>query len=274
VYIGPMNATESAAPAVGPSRLIGRTLVVTRAASQADGLVAALEALGATVVRFPTIRVEPAVDQEKLRQAAQNASGYDWVIFTSVNGVDFFRKAADDVGVDAKEALAGGRLCCVGPATAGAIEALGLSVEVVPGTHMAEAVVDVLSARTQLRGQRVLIPTVAGARPVLRAGLQELGAEVDDVIAYRTLAVEAVDPSVLEQLDQGVDLVTFTSRSTVRSFHRLVGGGVVANAAVIGPVTADAARELGYRVAVKADPFTIPGLVEAILSHFEEDAHG
>ncbi len=274
MYIGPMNATESAAPAVGPSRLIGRTLVVTRAASQADGLVAALEALGATVVRFPTIRVEPAVDQEKLRQAAQNASGYDWVIFTSVNGVDFFRKAADDVGVDAKEALAGGRLCCVGPATAGAIEALGLSVEVVPGTHMAEAVVDVLSARTQLRGQRVLIPTVAGARPVLRAGLQELGAEVDDVIAYRTLAVEAVDPSVLEQLDQGVDLVTFTSRSTVRSFHRLVGGGVVANAAVIGPVTADAARELGYRVAVKADPFTIPGLVEAILSHFEEDAHG
>ena len=94
------------------------------------------------------------------------------------------------------------------------------------------------------------------------------------MIAYRTITVEAADPSVLEQLDQGVDLVTFTSPSTARSFHRLVGGGVVANAAVIGPVTADVARELGYRVAVEADPFTIPGLVEAISSHFEEDTHG
>lgn len=274
MYIGPMSATESVVPAVGPHPLISRTLVVTRSAAQADGLVAALEALGATVVRFPTIRVEPAVDQERLRQAVQNVSGYDWVIFTSVNGVDFFRKAAEGIGVDVKDALSVTRLCCVGPATASAIDALGLTVEVVPETHMAEAVVDVLSARTPLLGQRVLIPTVAGARPILRAGLRERGAGVDDVIAYRTITVEAADPSVLEQLDQGVDLVTFTSPSTARSFHRLVGGGVVANAAVIGPVTADVARELGYRVAVEADPFTIPGLVEAISSHFEEDTHG
>jgi uroporphyrinogen III methyltransferase/synthase len=274
VYIGPMNATESAAPAVGPHPLIGRALLVTRAASQADGLVAALEALGATVVRFPTIRVEPAVDQEKLRQAVQNASGYDWVIFTSVNGVDFFRKAAEDIGVDVKNALSSSRLCCVGPATASAVDALGLTVEVVPETHMAEAVVDVLSARTPLRGQRVLIPTVAGATPVLGAGLRELGADVDDVIAYRTVAVEEAGPGVLEKLEEGVDLVTFTSPSTVWNFHRLVGGGVVANAAVIGPVTADAARQLGYRVAVEADPFTIPGLVYAISSHFDKDEHG
>jgi len=269
-----MNATESAAPAVGLRPLIGRTLVVTRAASQADGLVAALEALGATVIRFPTIRVEPAGDQKKLREVVRNASCYDWVIFTSANGVDFFRRAAEDIGVDVRDALSATHLCCVGPATASAIGALGLTVEVVPDSHTAEAVVDVLSARRSLCGQRVLIPTVAGARPILRAGLRELGAEVDDVVAYRTIAVEAADPSVLEQLDQGVDLLTFTSPSTVRSFHRLVGGEVVANAAVIGPVTADAARELGYRVAVEADPFTIPGLVKAISNHFEEDAHG
>ena len=274
MYIGPMNATGFAAPAVGPHPLIGRTLVVTRATSQADGLVAALEALGARVVRFPTIRVEPAVDQKKLRQAVQNASGYDWVIFTSVNGVDFFRKAAEDIGVDVKDALSSRRLCCVGPATASAVDALGLTVEVVPETYMAEAVVDVLSARTPLRGQRVLIPTVAGARPVLGAGLRELGAEVDDVIAYRTVAIEEAGPGVLEKLEKGVDLVTFTSPSTVRNFHRLVGGGVVANAAVIGPVTADAARQLGYRVAVEGDPFTIPGLADAISSHFDEDEHG
>jgi uroporphyrinogen III methyltransferase/synthase len=269
-----MNATESVDPALGSCPLTGRTLVVTRAASQADGLVAALGALGARVVRIPTIRVEPAVDQEALRCAVRNASRYEWVIFSSANGVDFFTKAAADIGVDAKDALTATHLCCVGPATATVLEDMGLTVEVVPDTHRAEAVVEVLSARTSLRGQRILIPTVGGARPVLRDGLRELGAEVDEVITYRTVDVEAADPGVLEALEQGVDLVTFTSPSTVRGFHRLVGGGVVEDAAVIGPVTAEAARELGYRVAVEADPFTILGLVEAISSHFKGEEHG
>jgi len=269
-----MNATEFSGLAIGSDPLLGRTLVVTREASQADGLVAALETLGARVVRLPAIRVEPAVDQAPLRRAVQNASGYHWVIFTSANGVDFFRRAAEDLGVEVDGALASTRLCCVGPATASTIEALGLTVEVVPETHTAEAVVEALSARTPVRGQRILIPSVAEARPALRAGLRELGAGVDEVIAYRTVFVEEAGPGVLEQLEKGVDLVTFTSPSTVRSFHRLAGARVVADAAVIGPVTADAARELGYRVAVEADPFTIPGLVEAISRHFEEGRHG
>ena len=269
-----MNVTESSGLAIGSHPLMGRTLVVTRAASQADGLVAALEALGARVVRLPAIGVEPAVDQAPLRRAVRNASGYHWVIFTSANGVDFFRRAAEDLGVEVNGAIASTRLCCVGPATASAIEALGLTVEVVPETHRAEAVVEALSARTRVRGQRFLILTVAEARPVIRAGLRELGAGVDEVIAYRTVFVEEAGPGVLEQLKEGVDLVTFTSPSTVRSFHRLAGARVVADAAVIGPVTADTARELGYRVAVEADPFTIPGLVEAISSHFEEGGHG
>ncbi len=269
-----MNATQSSDLATGFHPLIGRTLVVTRAASQADGLVAALEALGARVVRLPAIRVEPAVDQAPLRRAVQGASGYHWVIFTSANGVDFFVRAAEDLGFDVNGALASTRLCCIGPATASAIEALGLTVEVVPETHTAEAVVEALSARTPVRGQRILIPTVAEARPVLRAGLRELGAEVDTVTAYRTLSIENPNPSALNQIEQGVDLVTFTSPSAVRSFHRLVGGAVVADAGVIGPVTADAARELGYRVAVEADPVTIPGLVAAISSHFKGASHG
>ena len=274
MYVGPMNATQSSDLATGFHPLIGRSLVVTRAASQADGLVAALEALGARVVRLPAIRIEPAVDQAPLRRAVQGASGYHWVIFTSANGVDFFRKAAEDLGIDVHGALASTRLCCIGPPTANAIEALGLTAEVVPETHRAEAVVEALSGRTSVRGQHILIPTVAEARPVLRAGLRELGAEVDEVIAYRTVFVEEASTGVLKQLENGVDLVTFTSPSTVRSFHRLAGGQVVPDAAVIGPVTADAARELGYRVAVEADPFTIPGLVEAISRHFEEDEHG
>ena len=185
-----MNATQSSDLATGFHPLIGRTLVVTRAASQADGLVAALEALGARVVRLPAIRIEPAVDQAPLRRAVQGASGYHWVIFTSANGVDFFRKAAEDLGIDVHGALASTRLCCIGPPTANAIEALGLTAEVVPETHRAEAVVEALSGRTSVRGQHILIPTVAEARPVLRAGLRELGAEVDEVIAYRTVFVE------------------------------------------------------------------------------------
>jgi uroporphyrinogen III methyltransferase/synthase len=274
VYIGPMNTAESVDAAIGSRPLIGRTLVVTRAAAQAEGLVDALEALGARVVRLPAIRIEPPVDQRALQWAVLSAAEYEWVIFTSANGVDFFRTAAEDVGIDAKGALASTRLCCVGPATASAIEALGLMVEVIPETHRAEAVVDALSARTSLRGRRILIPTVAEARPVLRDGLREQGAEVDTVTAYRTLSVEYPDLGALGQIEEGVDLVTFTSPSTVRSFHRLVGGEVVADAAVIGPLTADAARGLGYRVAVEADPFTIPGLVEAILSHLEGAQHG
>ena len=273
VYIGSMNATESADVAIGSHPLVGRTVVVTRASTQADGLVETLGALGADVIRLPAISIEPSVDQAALLRAVERTSGYDWVVFTSANGVDFFKKAAEDVGVDAKRALASVRLCCVGPATAGAIEAFGLTVEVIPEAHRAEAVVEALTARTQLDGQRILIPTAAETRPVLRAGLRERGAVVDDVTAYRTVFVEEAGPGVLERIEEGVDLVTFTSPSTVRSFHRLLSGEVVANAAVIGPVTADAARELGYRVAAEADPHTIPGLVGAILRHFEEGEH-
>ncbi len=269
-----MTPIEVSNAAIGPHPLIGRTLVVTRAVAQADGLVTALEALGATVVHLPAIRVEPAPDQAALRRAVRSASDYHWVIFTSANGVHFFGRAAEDLGVDLTSALESTRLCCVGPATASVLEALGLTVEVVPETHRAEAIVDVLSARTSLHGQRILIPTVAEASPVLSAGLRERGAEVDDVIAYRTVFVEEAGPSALEQLQKGVDLVTFTSPSAVRSFHRLVGGQIVAAAAVIGPVTAEAAVELGYRVVVEADPFTIPGLVEAISSHLDEGGNG
>ena len=264
-----MNATEPVDMVIGSHPLVGRTLVVTRAAAQADGLVDALEALGAGVVRLPAIRIEPPVDERALRRSVQNAATYEWVIFTSANGVDFFRAAGEDMGVDVKGGLASTRLCCVGPATASAVEALGLTVEVVPEAHKAEAVVDALSAWTTLRGKRVLIPTAAEARPVLPDGLRELGAEVDTVTAYRTLSVEYASSDAVDQIRRGVDLVTFTSPSAVRAFHRLVGGEVVSNAAVIGPVTAAAARELGYGVTVEADPFTIPGLVAAISSPFE-----
>ncbi len=274
MYIGPMNVAQSAEVVIGSHPLLGRTLVVTRAAAQAAPLAGALEALGAKVVRLPAIRIAPPTDQRALQHAVQSTADYDWVIFTSANGVDSYTEAAEAVGVDVKGALGSTRLCCVGPATANTLEALGLSVEVVPETHRAEAVVDALAAHQSLLGKRVLIPTVAEARPVLRDGLLELGAEVDAVTAYRTVSVEDPDPDALDQIEQGVDLVTFTSPSAVRSFHRLVGGEVVADAGVIGPVTADAARDLGYRVTAEADPFTITGLVVAISSHFKGAGHG
>ena len=142
MYIGLMKAAQSAEVAIGSHPLIGRTLVVTRAAAQAEGLIEALEALGARVVRLPAIRIEPPVDRRALQHAVRSTPEYEWVIFTSANGVDFFRTAAEDVGVDVRSALASTRLCCVGPATANALEALGLTVEVVPEIHRAEAVAD------------------------------------------------------------------------------------------------------------------------------------
>ena len=119
-------------------------------------------------------------------------------------------------------------------------------------------------ARADIRDPGQVADVVKGAELIFHTAANANG----------TLSVEDPNPDALDQIERGVDLVTFTSPSALRSFHRLVGAEVVANAAVIGPVTADAARELGYRVAVEADPFTIPGLVEAILSHFEEDEHG
>ncbi len=251
--------------------LSGRRVVVTRARAQASGFAAELEALGAEVIQFPTIRIEAAPDAGALREAAAGVGGFDWVVFTSTNGVEHFWGALEGVGLDSR-ALAGVRVCALGPATAAELAARGIRADLVPDEYVAEATVEALAAAADLAGARILLPRAEVARAVLPDSLRERGAEVVEVAAYRTVQDGAGAEEVRRRIAAGeVDLVTFTASSTVRSFADLVGtdtGG--ASVASIGPITSGTLRELGMRVDVEAAEYTIPGLLAAIRGFWSE----
>lgn len=262
--------------------LEGRTIVVTRPEPQAAALVEPLEKAGARVLLFPTIEIVPPSDPEPLRRAAREAASYDWLVFTSVNGVKAFRGALEEQGLDARDVRGGAggarspRVCAIGPATGGALEEMGLAPRVIPDEFVAEAVVEALDEEADLEGKRILLPRAAVARETLPEGLRARGARVDVVEAYRTVQGREEAGDLRRHLEAGeVDLITFTASSTVRNFERAVGTDVGrARVAAIGPITAGTARELGYDVAVVADEYTIPGLVDACVRHFAEDGDG
>jgi uroporphyrinogen III methyltransferase / synthase len=245
--------------------LFGKTILVTRARAQASGFAAQLEALGAEVVQFPTIRITDPTDPEPLRAAVKQVDGYDWIIFTSVNGVERFWKEMRAAGRDARS-LAGVHLCAIGPATGAALEMEGIRADVVPTQFVSEAVVEALAAEVELSGTRVLLPRAEVAREALPVLLRARGATVDEVAAYRTDPDARESAQLRERLRAGeIDLITFTSSSTVRNFVEAVGTSIGrARVASIGPITSATARELGLEVAVEAAEYTIPGLVEAI----------
>jgi uroporphyrinogen III methyltransferase / synthase len=249
--------------------LFGKRVVVTRARAQASGFAARLDAMGAEVVQFPTIRIVPAADEEPLLRAAREADGYDWIVFTSVNGVARFWAAMRAVGRDAR-ALGGVSICAIGPATAAALELEGVRADLVPEKFVAESVLEALRAEGDLTGRRVLLPRAELARSTLPEGLEAAGAEVTDVVAYRTVPDGGEAERFREMLAAGeVDLVTFTASSTVNNFVDLVGtaigGAVVAS---IGPITSATARERGLPVHIEASEYTIDGLLDAIRSFF------
>ncbi len=249
--------------------LAGRRIVVTRARAQASEYMDWLEGQGAEAVSFPAIRIVPPPDPAPLLRAAREAGSYDWLVFTSVNGVERFWAALAEVGQDAR-ALAGKHVAAIGPATAAALRRRGVTADVVPERYVAESVVDALAAAGNLRGRRVLLPRAAGAREVLPERLAQLGALVTEVEAYRAVADAGEAGELRQRLASGsIDAVTFTSSSTVRSFVGAVGtelGG--AAVACIGPITAETARELGLPVTVVAAEHTIPGLQAALLKLF------
>jgi len=253
--------------------LSGARVVVTRARAQASGFAARLAELGAEVLQLPAIRVEPPADPAPLRRAAEEAERFDWIVFTSANGVEHFFAALAEGGRDAR-ALAGVRLCAIGPATAGALEARSLRADLVPDEFVAEAALEALAAAGPVAGTRILLPRADIARAVLPEGLRARGAEVVEVDAYRTVRDGAGAEEVRRRLDAGeIDLVTFTAASTARSFAELVGTDVgAAKVASIGPVTSAAARELGMRVDVEAAEHTIPGLLDAVRALYESGA--
>ncbi len=249
--------------------LSGKRIVVTRARAQASDFAAQLEALGAEVIQFPTIRITDPADAEPLRRAAAEADRFDWIVFTSVNGVQRFWRVLREMGRDTR-ALAGVSLCALGPATAAAIELEGAHADLVPERFVAEAAIEALKAETELRGSRILLPRAEVARSLLPEALRAEGAEVVEVTAYRTVQDGEEAEAVQQRLQRGeIDLVTFTASSTVRNFVDLLGTipeGV--EVASIGPITSGTARELGLTVHVEAEEYTIPGLVRAIREYY------
>jgi uroporphyrinogen III methyltransferase/synthase len=254
--------------------LLGRRIIVTRAREQASDLVRQLTEYGAECIQCPTIRVAPPQDWAPVDRAIAALGQYDWIIFTSVNGVDAFFRRLFDQGRDVR-AMGHIKTAVIGPATAERLGAWGLKSDIVPHSYRAESVVAAF-ADMPLQGRRVLLPRAKTARSVLPVELTRLGATVDEVTAYETRQVDDNAAQMLEYLADGtIDMVTFTSSSTVKNFHRLLPAErideLMANVAVasIGPITSQTARDLGLAVTIEADAFTVPGLVRAILAHHQ-----
>ncbi len=250
--------------------LLGKGVVVTRAREQASDLSFLLGELGACVFEFPTISVEKLDDESALEQAVLSLARYDWIVFTSVNGVSFFFDKLFEVGLDAR-VLGGCQLAAIGPATAERLMELGLTPDFVPEKYVAESVVEGLIARGAA-GKKVLIPRALAAREVLPEELRKAGATVDVVPVYRTSLAQNDPSEVLAALDEKtIDYMTFTSSSTVDNFFSLIpaetfkarAGGV--RLAAIGPVTANTLKKHGFTADVEPFEYTIPGLVTALV---------
>ena len=253
--------------------LAGKRIVLTRARAQANSLAQSLEALGGEVIAFPTIEIQPPESYGALDKALESIRGYDWLIFTSVNGVEqFFNRAKRlQKPIDLK----GIAVAAIGPETASRLEAEGVQCRLVPKQYQAEGIIELLTPE-QMRGKRVLIPRAAKARDILPRTLRAWGAEVHVIEAYRTVIPRADVSGLMHSLRAGkVDMVTFTSSSTVTNFVTLLGGRSLMDAlagttiACIGPITQQTVEELGGRAAVVATDFTIPGLVQAIVKYFD-----
>jgi uroporphyrinogen III methyltransferase/synthase len=255
--------------------LAGRVILVTRAEEQAGSFAALLEAAGGRVLLAPTIVIEPPLSWAPLDAALGRAREYQWAIFTSVNGVRAVRRRLEREGRGA-DVLARCRVAAIGPATAAALSEWGLAPEIVPDEYVAESLVQRLRPCVRA-GDRVLLARAAETRDVLVRLLGETGAVVDEVAAYRTRAAAERAEGVRAALSRGeVDIVTFTSSSTVRNFAalfdprdlgRLMSGVTVA---CIGPITREAASAVGLATSVMPSEYTIPALARAIIAFIEE----
>jgi uroporphyrinogen III methyltransferase/synthase len=256
--------------------LWGKTVVVTRSRDQASRLVDLLNAAGARCLEVPTIEIVPPADFAPLDAALAHLARYDWVIFTSANGVRAFMDRLFQKGLDVR-ALGRARLAVIGPATAQALRDFSLVAEVVPDTFQAEGLLEVLEPKL-LGGTRILLARAEQARDVLPQGLTDLGVKLDVVPVYRALPPASVPPEAAAWLLKGrVDLLTFTSSSTVHNFAGLVGLDAFqklaaqAPVASIGPITTATLKEFGIMPLIEPAAFTIPALAEAIVEYFRRN---
>ncbi|MEK7850428.1 MAG: uroporphyrinogen-III synthase, partial [Deltaproteobacteria bacterium] len=251
--------------------LFGKRVVVTRAREQASDFVEILERQGACVVEFPTIEIVPPASWDAIDGALERLEAYDWALFTSVNGVKYFIERLKAKGKDVRD-LKGIKLCAIGPKTASEIEALGLRLDFVPKEFRAEGIIEGLG---DVKGMRILLPRAEVAREILPDELTRMGATVDVVTAYRTMRPEGKTAEIKDLFREGkIDIVTFTSSSTVTNFLQMFeereGADLLHDVKVasIGPITAETAKKHGIETKIMPKNYTIPALAEAILDHY------
>jgi len=245
--------------------LAGRRIVVTRTRKQASALSDQLRDLGAEVIELPTIRIEPPSDLRAFAGLVQDAHAYDWIVFTSPNGVTAFFEMFYKLYGDARD-IGGARIAAIGPATAQRVRNFHLKVDLQPDEFVAEAVVREFKKEGDIENLRILIARAEEARDLLPKELGALGAIVDVAFAYRTVAETSDRTEARSRLArEGADMITFTSSSTVENF---LGLGLPwpegMKVASIGPITSKTARDRGLTIGVEARRHDIPGLVDAI----------
>jgi len=272
--------------------LFGKRVIVTRSREQASDFSVLLEKNGAEAIEFPTIETVPPKEWKEVDRAIKNLSTppprprkggrkkvggcyYDWAIFTSVNGVKYFTERLKKQGKDIRE-LKGVKICAIGPATAKAIEDLGIRVDLLPKEYRAEAIIKGLS-KSRIKGKRFLLPRALKAREALPEEIKKLGGKVDVVATYRTIKPKGKTDEIRKMFkEKKIDVVTFTSSSTVENFvsmfkkgeaHGLLNDVVVAS---IGPITKDTAEGFGIKTDIMPEKYTIPALTEAIAEHFKK----
>jgi len=256
--------------------LKGKRIVVTRSRTQASALAEKLSALGADVIEMPTIDIVPPESWDEIDNAVRNISEFDWVVFTSVNGVDYFMERVRELGGDARS-FAGINVAAIGPATTARLRESGIRPDFQPDKYVAESIFEGLAAQGEITGRKFLMPRADIAREQLPLLLREAGAEVTDIDAYRTVPGAFDVEEMRGLLDSGsVDVVTFTSSSTARNFADRLGKDFVSSiknkfsGISIGPVTSGTMRESGFEPAAEAVDFTIPGLIDTIINFFSE----
>jgi uroporphyrinogen III methyltransferase/synthase len=249
--------------------LSGMRIVVTRPKSQAGALSEKLRSLGAVAVELPIIAIAPPNDFAQLDALIRRLNEFDWVVFTSVHGVEYFlnRMSATGISIDL---LKSRKVAAIGPATASALTEAGKIPDYVPTEFLSQRIADGMG---DLNGKRILLPRADIASEALPLILREKGAVADEVAAYRTIPpAELTAGRVRSIFEERVDLITFTSPSTIRYLSRVLGENELPDVlrstkvACIGPVTAEAANELGVTVDLVANTHTIDALVEAIVN--------
>src|SRR5213595_2105731 len=251
--------------------LLGKRIVVTRTRKQASVLSNKLRALGAHVIELPTIRIEPPSDLREFAELVQDAHVYDWIVFTSANGVEAFFDIFFKLYDDARE-IGGARIAAIGPATAQRVKDFHLHVDLQPEEFVAEGLMREFKKQASIENMRILVVRAEKARDVLLKELSAAGAIVDKAFAYRTVPETRDTSGAQRQLARdGADLITFTSSSTAENFLALglpwPNGMQVAS---IGPITSHTARDHGLKVNIEARRHDIDGLVQAVRELFAE----